>query len=360
MVEQKDSSLVTCMAFVEIEDYAKKTVTEQIKLRERFNDALSTALQNVAPGDRIVLDTANGVAVAFLGKTEDALLVAMSLRDGIAAATPQPGPALAARIGINIGPIKLIKDGGGEPNIIGDGITVAQSVTSFAAPGQVLVSQAYREAVSRVSHQFGQLLEVVGSRTDKYLREHQVYAAVATTGKSPAPGRAGTGRKPKIRMAAMAAIAAILVIAVGVRTFRGKPPPAEPAPVAAAEPASAPAPAAAPEPAPAAPPPPAETPVPKKKVVKPKVEVVAAPVATAPSVPLTPPPVAPGSVEFAIAPWGEVYVDGAKRGVSPPLTEVKLPPGKHTVEVRNTSFPSYSTTIEVTSGAQSKIKYKFN
>ncbi len=347
------------MAFVELEDYAKKSVTEQIKLRERFNSALSTALQSVAPGDRIVLDTSSGAAVAFLGKTEDALLVAMSLRDGIAAETPQSGPALAARIGINIGPIKLIKDGGGEPNIIGDGITVAQSVTGFAAPGQVLVSHAYREAVSRVSPQYGQLLEVVGSRTDKYLREHQVYAAVATSGNGPAPGPAATGRTPKMRMAAMAAIAAILIIAVGVRTFRSKPPPAEQAPVAAAEPAPAPAPAAAPEPAPAVPPP-VEAPAPKKKVVKPKAEVAAAPVATAPTVPLPPPPVAPGSVEFAIAPWGEVYVDGTKRGVSPPLTEVKVPPGKHTIEVRNTSFPSYSTTIEVTSGAQSKIKYKFN
>jgi hypothetical protein len=359
MVEQKDSSLVTCMAFVEIEDYAKKSVTEQIKLRERFNAALSTALQGVAPGDRIVLDTTSGAAVAFLGKTEDALLVAMRLRDSIAAESPQSGPALAARIGINIGPIKLVKDAGGEPNIIGDGITVAQSVTGFAAPGQVLVSHAYSEAVSRVSPQYGQLLEVVGSRTDKYLREHQVYAAVAGAGKSPPSGTAGAGRSRKMRMGALAAIAAILVIAVGVRSFRGKPPPpVEPAPVAVAEPAPAPVPAAVPEPAPAAPPP-VETPAPKKKVVKPKAEVVA-PVATAPTVPLTSPPVAPGSLEFAIAPWGEVYVDGAKRGVSPPLTEVKVPPGKHTIEVRNTSFPSYSTTIEVTSGAQSKIKYKFN
>jgi hypothetical protein len=358
MVEQKDSSLVACMAFVEIEDYAKKTVIEQIKLRERFNAALSTALQSVAPGDRIVLDTSNGAAVAFLGKTEDALLVAINLRDGIAAETPQSGAALAARIGINIGPVKLVKDGGGEPNIIGDGITVAQSVTGFAAPGQVLVSHAYREAVSRVSQQYGQLLEVVGSRTDKYLREHQVYAAVATTGKNPAAGAAGAGRSRKMRVGALVAIAAILVLAVGVRSFRSKPLPPEPAPVAVAEPTQVPA--AAPVTAPATPPPPVETPAPKKKVVKPKADVAVAPVATAPTAPLTPPPVAPGSVEFAIAPWGEVYIDGAKRGVSPPLTEVKVPPGKHTVEVRNTSFPSYSTTIEVTSGAQSKIKYKFN
>jgi hypothetical protein len=41
---------------------------------------------------------------------------------------------------------------------------------------------------------------------------------------------------------------------------------------------------------------------------------------------------------LAITPWEEVYVDGRKKGVSPPLAEVKLAPGKHVVEIRNTAF----------------------
>ena len=45
-----------------------------------------------------------------------------------------------------------------------------------------------------------------------------------------------------------------------------------------------------------------------------------------------------GRLGFAISPWGEVYVDGRKRGVTPPMTELKLPPGTYTVEIRNTTF----------------------
>ena len=47
------------------------------------------------------------------------------------------------------------------------------------------------------------------------------------------------------------------------------------------------------------------------------------------------------------SPWGEIYVDGRKRGISPPTKELRLPPGKHAIEVRNGAFPPHSETIEV-------------
>ena len=48
-----------------------------------------------------------------------------------------------------------------------------------------------------------------------------------------------------------------------------------------------------------------------------------------------------GRLGFAISPWGEVYVDGRKRGVTPPMTELKLPAGRYTVEIRNTTSRRY-------------------
>jgi class 3 adenylate cyclase len=359
MVDVKDQSLVICTVFAEIVDYAKKPVAEQIKLTERFNALLSEALKNIVPDDRIVLDTGSGAAVSCLGKTEDALLVAIDLRDRIAAEAAQAESALAAHFGINVGPVKLVKEAGGEPNIIGDGITVAQSVMSFAVPGQILVSRAYLEAVSGVSPDYAKLLKPEGSRTDKYLREHQVYSVGHA-----ADAAAVAARNQRLRMGALGAIVAILVIAVGARMMRTKPaPPPETPPIVATEAAPAlatPGPATPPVTAPVESNPPPDTKVQKKKVIKPKIETAAATAAApvAASVPAA--PAAPGSLDFAITPWGEIYVDGAKRGVSPPLTQIQIAPGKHAVEIRNTSFPSYTTTVEVTSGAQSKIKYKFN
>jgi len=65
------------------------------------------------------------------------------------------------------------------------------------------------------------------------------------------------------------------------------------------------------------------------------------------------------SVTFAISPWGEVFVDGARQGVSPPLRELSLSPGKHTILIVNETFKPYSKTIEAVPGASIKIKFKF-
>jgi serine/threonine-protein kinase len=75
----------------------------------------------------------------------------------------------------------------------------------------------------------------------------------------------------------------------------------------------------------------------------------------------TPAPVPPGSatLELAIAPWGEVFVDGVRQGVTPPLRELKLQPGKHTILIVNQTFTPYSQTIDVQPNGTHKIKYKF-
>jgi class 3 adenylate cyclase len=374
MVETTDQSFATCTVFAEIVDYAKKPVAEQIKLTERFNALLDQALTKIVPEDRIILETGSGAAVSCLGKTEDALLMAIDLRDRIAAQTAADGPPLSLHFGINLGPAKLVTEEGSEPNIVGDGLNVAQTVMSFAQPGQILVSRSYHDAVSAVAPSYARMLKAEGSRTDKYLREHHVYSVTDTAGAATAAAISPEERKKRLRIGALAAIAAILVLAIGIRVSRNKPaPPPEPAPSPVAEqaPASTATPAAAPAPpgataAPGNAAPAAETPpapdtkaAPKKKVVKPKTDVAAAPVPAAAAAPAPAAP-APGSLEFAITPWGEVYVDGAKRGVSPPMTQIPIAPGKHSIEIRNTSFPSYNTTVEVSSGAQSKIKYKFN
>jgi len=66
-----------------------------------------------------------------------------------------------------------------------------------------------------------------------------------------------------------------------------------------------------------------------------------------------------GRLSLAVTPWGVVYVDGRRRGISPPLTEIKLAPGKHIVEIRNTTFRPYRQVIDLSGEASVKIKHKF-
>ncbi len=81
----------------------------------------------------------------------------------------------SVRMGINLGPVKLVKDINGHPNIIGDGINVAQRIMSFARPGQIVVSRSYYDVVSNLASEYAKLFTYEGSRTDKHVREHEIY-----------------------------------------------------------------------------------------------------------------------------------------------------------------------------------------
>jgi serine/threonine-protein kinase len=66
-----------------------------------------------------------------------------------------------------------------------------------------------------------------------------------------------------------------------------------------------------------------------------------------------------GRLELAVAPWGEVVVDGKKRGISPPLRVLDLPAGTHTVEIRNSTFPAHVARVEVKPGEAVRIQHRF-
>lgn len=75
------------------------------------------------------------------------------------------------------------------------------------------------------------------------------------------------------------------------------------------------------------------------------------------------PPTAPAAgttlLTFAITPWGDVYVDGKRMGASPPLTVLRVPAGKHKIEIRNLHFAPYSQTLNLKANSSKKIKHIF-
>ncbi len=143
-------------------------------------------------------------------------------------------------------------------------------------------------------------------------------------------------RKRGIRLAATAA-AALLALAAGALLVG---PGRERAPLAQKNPASqaVAGTASAPPPSEAMPQAPAAEVVPKPKPA---------------------PNPAQAKLAFAVLPWGEVFVDGRKRGASPPLREIDLPAGEHRIEIRNAGFPPYRETIKLRAGDHLKIQHKF-
>ena len=376
-------TFICSVVFLDIVEYSRKPVAEQIFFKERLNTLLTEALANVAPNDRIILDTGDGAALSFIGDPEDALFVSLSLREALQMPQP-PGPELRIRLGINLGPVRLVKDINGQPNIIGDGINVAQRVMGFSHPGQILVSRSFYEVVSCLSEGYGKLFHYEGSRTDKHVREHEIYTVQATTASlqrstAARPGDAQTGsgavvldrltqtaavvtsnlrRKP--RLGTGVAVAAILSVAVGLRLAR--------------QPAAAPVPSPSPPPkkvaaAPAkpAPQPPAArkaealaNPAAAAKSATPPAKQAAAPARPKPAKPdVVASAPTPATVSFAISPWGEVHINGRMHGISPPLRNVDLPPGRHRIEIRNAGFPPHIEIVNAKSGGEIRIRHKF-
>lgn len=167
MADSPGRTLVTSVLFLDIVGYSKKSVAEQMSVKQVFNDALVKALKPIAPQDRVILDTGDGAAVTFLGNPEDALFAGLIL---------QRETELPVRMGINLGPIRLVKDLNGQTNVLGDGINVGQRVMSFADPGQLLVSRSFHEVVSRLSDDYDNLFTHLGERKDKHVRAHDVYS----------------------------------------------------------------------------------------------------------------------------------------------------------------------------------------
>ncbi|ARP84225.1 hypothetical protein CAL12_27680 [Bordetella genomosp. 8] len=65
------------------------------------------------------------------------------------------------------------------------------------------------------------------------------------------------------------------------------------------------------------------------------------------------------AVKVDIQPWGEIFVDGVSRGISPPVKTLNLPAGRHTVEVRNADLPPYRLSLDLKPGQPATIRYVF-
>jgi class 3 adenylate cyclase len=165
-------TFIATVVFVDIVGYSERPVAQQVELKTRLNRMVADVLEHIPAADRMMLDTGDGAALCFLGDPEDAVFAASNLRGSTVAI----GPELALRIGINLGPLRIVKDVNGQPNLLGDGINVAQRVMSFAEPNQILVSRSYYEIVSRLSQEYAGLFRYLGVHRDKHVREHEVYA----------------------------------------------------------------------------------------------------------------------------------------------------------------------------------------
>jgi hypothetical protein len=384
-----DGTFACSVLFLDLVGYSERPIAEQLRAKQWLNCATLAAVRHLEVSDRIILDTGDGVAVNFLDNPEYALIVGLELTSSLGNIDLDGNP-IQARIGINLGPIRLVQDVNGQTNMIGDGINAAQRVMSFAPPGQIVVSRSYHQLLVRTSGHYARLFAYEGSRVDKHSRKHEIYKLVVSPDElleyrgepgSLLPAGASALAIPRHsalnaataasswawsrRLGSAAALAATFLLGLTISSYTGDrfaQPHADVAsisvliPDAHASRAELPVPAAARGPAGSA----------HKASSRNRRLQTAARSLAAPSSPLQPTDAASAvsrdrtaMLHLAVSPWGEVSVNGKDVGASPPLSSLELKPGAYRIEIRNGELEPYFETLELKPGDAAKLRHKF-
>jgi hypothetical protein len=197
-------SLYASVVFLKIQDFARRSATEQARLRAQLQAVVAVTAAEIAPAGRIMLDAADGAAVVVLDDPRGALRLAERALTAVAVGLP-----LSA--GLNHGALQLSGRKGGE-GMTGDGIAVAAAVAAFAEPPRLLASRSFRDALAEAAPGLEAVLGGAGTFTDPGLRTHELYG----------PDHNGVARRSR-RYTAVAIVFAVALVAGGavVRSSNG-------------------------------------------------------------------------------------------------------------------------------------------
>jgi hypothetical protein len=347
MNEPSASPTHASVLYLRLGGFAAKPVGEQARLRAQLEAVAATGISVLPERDRIVVDTADGIAVVVLDNALGALRTAERCLDAAA--------VLPLCIGAGHGAVAPVAGKGAVQGMLGDGLHSAGVAAGFAEPSQLLATRAFREAVSQQEPVRQADLVHAGMFADASVRTHELFVM---------DRQARRRRRRKLAIVAAAGLAALLVAGfVGRLAYRGEGPFAPPAVVALS--------------------------------VSPGGEVFLDGVAQGPSPPLAELRMKAGThvleirrgddpplrrelqlkageraevrhvftplpqLVFEIEPGGDVFVDGEPRGKVAALKRLELPEGRHVVEVRHGAWPPYRREVTLTRGEQVTLKHVF-
>lgn len=181
-------TLVCTIMFLDLVGYSVRSVDDQVAIKKLFNELIGKAVKGVPEDQRIAIDTGDGAAICFMGDPEEALHSAMLLRDLLG---QRYGNLLSVRIGLHMGPVRVIADINDRVNVVGDGINVAQRIMDFAQGNQLLVSRAYYDVMSRITDDTADMFQYLGQHEDKHGRRHEVYSVEAPQSRTGTTKREG-------------------------------------------------------------------------------------------------------------------------------------------------------------------------
>ena len=388
----KQQNFIASVLFAEIAGYADRPVFEQIQYTTQMRQLLEGAVAQANSRDRLLVDREDSVILLFPGDPVDCFNLANQLAEVLA--SDETYGDLPLYLGVNLGPVTLSKNELSVPQVSGVGVEDAARVARAGLLREVLISRAYYTVFARVSKQHGllQYREFISDDLDESFAIYQI-ARPSPLSLSPSVSDPSTfdALAPTVplvsrwRYAAVSALVAVgafalyknqrsvtlqtvhapqVIATISKQVAKVETQPAQPAASVAIEPMPAPADAGvSTDPLPEFSDNPAElvAAVNFHHAIAPSAPLVAEIPQIEPAKQVAGAPVAkPVTVRLAIKPWGEVYVDGKKVGVTPPLRKIKIPPGKRQIVVRNGNFLPYRATFDIRPESLLQISHRFD
>jgi hypothetical protein len=141
-------------------------VADQVRLKARLESLVGAAIKPLPAASRIVLDTSDGVAVVVSARPRAAL--AFAVRSQSAADIP-------LCIGVSHGPVKPVSDALRGSGLVGDALASGITLANAAAPGRLIASRSFREALKSDTPGRAANLTAAGEFTDANLRSHELF-----------------------------------------------------------------------------------------------------------------------------------------------------------------------------------------
>lgn len=363
---QDHRHMICCVLALEIAGYDAMPVFDQIRVMQNFRRLLSDVTAT-AGSDFVSILREDGALLSFIADPERCFRTALAIR---AASLTQDGYGdLPVRIGVSHGTVHIAKDESGHPHMGGEARQDADRVMRHRLPRHISVTRSFFELLSGAAPELARMLEFQGVFTDTVGPALGLYglAPPPTTGSEPTerssravdvllPPNPGAPAVPVESMVkrhrrswlgyallamGVVGVAGVLSIRMqhdGTIAFRSSVQPTTS--TAARETELSPAQAQ-------------------------KIARAVGHGRSGPSINQATPVEAPkpsehsASLYLAVKPWGEVYVDGRRIGVTPPLKSFQLEPGHRLITIKNSSLPDYQAQLTVQPEAKITIAHNF-
>ncbi len=153
----------------------------QVKKIEFLNRSIADckAFKSAPADSTLVLPTGDGMAIGFLQGPELPLLLAIELHEKISAFNrgKLPNELVRIRVGINSGPVFIVKDIRGNDNVWGPGIITARRIMDIGDDGHILLSSRVAEDLGQLSHDYLKIIHPLDYFTLKHGIQQKIFSA---------------------------------------------------------------------------------------------------------------------------------------------------------------------------------------